>query len=51
MARVSNITAGIFFEISNDPVSVTNIALDVMLTMTDAYSKNMSFVNSKILRS
>ena len=39
-----------FVEVCNNPVSVlTNIALDVMLTMTGAHSKNMSFFNSKIL--
>ena len=40
-----------FVEVCNNPVSVlTNIALDVMLTMTGAHSKNMSFFNSKILK-
>lgn len=51
MERVSNITSGILFEVFNVPVSVTNVVLDVMLTMTDAYSKNMSFLDSKSLKS
>lgn len=35
--------ANIFFEVWNNLVSVINIVLDVMLTMTDAHSGNIVF--------
>lgn len=48
---VTNINAGILFEVWNNPVSVvTNIALDAILTMADAHLKNMSFFNSYLLK-
>ena len=37
--------ANIFFEVWNNLISVTNIALDVILTMKDAHSGNISFFN------